>query len=80
MERFSLKEMIRSGGSPNPEVIWIQESLEGFFTNTYPTELVLMLSRKHLFLDPGNQLMGGFSFSKSMEVLTTSKGFISETE
>lgn len=39
-----------------------------------------MLSRKHLFLDPGNQLMGGFSFSKSMEVLTTSKGFISETE
>lgn len=33
MERFSLKEMIRSGGLPNPEVIWIQESLEGFFTN-----------------------------------------------
>lgn len=33
MERFSLKEMIRSGGSPNLEVIWIQESLEGFFTN-----------------------------------------------
>lgn len=74
--------MIRSGGSPNLDVIWIQESLEWFFTNAYPTELVLMLSRKRLFLDPGNLLMGGFSFSfgKSMEVLTTSKGFISETE